>query len=56
MFVLIDNVWHGGAGHWYRPGQSCKGEVDEHFFTDAFALHPPFNSLVVRPGRRLASR
>jgi hypothetical protein len=49
MFALINGIWYGGAGHWYRPGQSCKGEVDEHFFTDAFSS-PPFNTLVLREG------
>jgi hypothetical protein len=49
LFVNIGGIWYGGAGHWYRPGQSCKGEVDENFFVDAFRS-PPFNSLVLRSG------
>jgi hypothetical protein len=49
MFVNINGTWYGGAGHWYRPGQECKGEVDENFFIDAFR-NPPFNSLVLHSG------
>lgn len=49
MFVRINSQWYGGAGHWYRPGQSCKGEVDDHFFTDAFSSYP-FSTLVLRAG------
>jgi hypothetical protein len=49
MFVNIGGKWYGGAGHWYRPGQSCKGEVDEHFFPDAFAAEP-FHSLRLHSG------
>ncbi len=50
MFANIGGKWFGGSGHWYRPGQACKGEVDEHFFIDAFRGAPPFDSLVLRPG------
>jgi hypothetical protein len=49
MFANIGGKWYGGAGHWYRPGQACKGEVDEHFFPDAFA-NEPFHSLRLHPG------
>lgn len=49
MFANIGGVWYGGAGHWLRPGQVCKGEVDEDFFVDAWRT-PPFNSLVLHPG------
>ena len=50
MFANVGGKWYGGAGHWYRPGQACKGEVDERFFVDAFRVKPPFNSLVLRRG------
>jgi hypothetical protein len=50
MFALLGGIWYAGAGHWYRPGQACKAEVDEHFFVDAFKNSPPFSTLVIRPG------
>jgi len=49
MFARVNGQWYGGAGHWYRPGQACKGEVDDHFFTDAFSSYP-FSTLVLREG------
>lgn len=50
VFVEVNGVWYGGAGHWMRPNQYCKSEFDDHFFVDGFAGRPPFNSLVLRPG------
>lgn len=49
MFANIGGTWYGGSGHWLRPGQVCKGEVDEKFFIDAWRT-PPFNSLVLHRG------
>ena len=43
-FINIDNKWYGGAGHWYRPGQSCKGEVDGVYFMEGFLGREPFAS------------
>ena len=51
VFVEVDGVWYGGAGHWMRPNQYCKTEYDEHFFVDGFAGRAPFNSLVLRSGQ-----
>jgi hypothetical protein len=49
VFVLIDNVWYGGAGHWLRPNQYCKGEYDRDFFEDGFH-NPPLNSVILHSG------
>lgn len=43
-FIQIDGRWYGGAGHWYRPGQSCKGEVDGLYFIEGFLGREPFAS------------
>jgi len=48
VFVLINGVWNGGAGHWLRPGQFCKTEYDEAFFVDAFP--PPLRNIVLHSG------
>jgi hypothetical protein len=50
VFLLRDGVWYGGAGHWLRPGQTCKPEYDEHFFVDGFQGREPFASYVPRSG------
>jgi hypothetical protein len=49
VFVNIGGVWHGGAGHWLRPGQFCKGEYDDAFFVDGFR-NAPLNSVVLHSG------
>ncbi|HVW05887.1 MAG TPA: hypothetical protein VHB78_12825 [Vicinamibacterales bacterium] len=49
VFINIGGVWHGGAGHWLRPGQFCKGEYDDAFFVEGFH-NPPLNSVVLRSG------
>jgi hypothetical protein len=48
VFILINGVWHGGAGHWLRPGQYCKNEYDERFFVDAFPS--PIGDIVLHGG------
>ena len=53
IFVPINGIWYGGAGHWVRPNQVCKGEMDEKFFVDAFKS-PPFDSLVLNRGDTFA--
>lgn len=43
-FIQINNQWYGGAGHWYRPNQECKGEVDGVYFIEGFLGREPFAS------------
>ncbi len=43
-FLQIDGTWYAGAGHWYRPGQDCKGEVDDLFFIEGFLGAYPFST------------
>jgi hypothetical protein len=49
VFINVGGIWYGGAGHWLRPGQSCKSEYDDAFFVDAFR-NPPLNTTVLRSG------
>lgn len=53
IFVPINGVWYGGSGHWVRPNQVCKGEMDEKYFVDAFKS-PPFDTLVLNRGDTFA--
>jgi len=50
MFVNVGGKWYGASGHWYRPGQNCKGEVDEAFFIEGFLGVQPISSVVLHPG------
>jgi len=50
MFVNVGGKWYGAAGHWYRPGQNCKGEVDENFFIEGFLGVQPISSVVLHNG------
>lgn len=50
IFVPINGIWYGGAGHWIKPNQVCKGEMDEKYFVDAFKVSPPFSTLVLGRG------
>jgi hypothetical protein len=50
VFVNVGGVWHGGAGHWLRPGQFCKGEYDENFFRDGFNGRQPWVDVELHPG------
>lgn len=43
-FLNIDGKWYGASGHWYRPNQTCKGEVDDLFFIEGFQGQQPFAS------------
>lgn len=42
MYAYLDGRWVGGAGHWLRPGQTCKGgnlwEVGPDVYYDADPL------------------
>ena len=49
-FIKVDNKWYGGAGHYTRPGQTCKGEMDEYYFPEGFLGREPFTSFRVFPG------
>lgn len=43
-FIQVNGQWYGGAGHWYRPNQSCKGEMDSLYFIEGFLGQQPFAS------------
>lgn len=43
-FIFVNNRWYGGAGHWYRPNQTCKGEMDSVYFIEGFLGREPFAS------------
>lgn len=43
-FLQLNGIWYAGAGHWYKPGQDCKGEVDDLFFIEGFLGAQPFAS------------
>jgi hypothetical protein len=43
-FIQVNGTWYGGAGHWYRPNQTCKGEMDEVYFIEGFQGQQPFAS------------
>lgn len=43
-FIQVGGLWYAGAGHWYRPGQSCKSEVDGVYFIEGFLGRQPFAS------------
>lgn len=43
-FIQVDGKWYGASGHWYRPNQTCKGEVDDLFFIEGFQGTQPFAS------------
>ncbi len=49
-FVQIGGKWYGAAGHWFRPGQNCKPEVDENYFIDGFQGIQPISSVVLHAG------
>ncbi len=49
VFVNVGGTWYGGAGHWLRPGQFCKGEYDEAFFVEGFHF-APLNQVVLHSG------
>lgn len=41
IFAYLDGRWVGGAGHWLRPGQVCKGGNLSEVGPDVFYNAPP---------------
>ncbi len=55
IFANIGGRWYGGAGHWYRPGQACKGatadDLASTFYQDT---SEPLRSWKPRAGETFA--
>jgi hypothetical protein len=53
-FVQINGKWYGGANSWYRPGQECKTEGGQDYFSDGFPGIEPLQSVKLHPGDQWA--
>ena len=44
IFAFINGHWVGGAGHWLRPGQTCKGTNLNEVGPDLYYDAPPLRN------------